>query len=43
MIYDSFTITVATCLEDLGFCKKGEIKDFVKDLRFRFDSPLKPR
>jgi len=42
MIYDSFTITVATCIEDLGFCKKGEIKDFVKDMRFRFDSPLKP-
>ena len=25
MIYDSFTITVAICLEDLGFCKKGEV------------------
>ncbi len=24
MIYDSFTITVLTILEDLGFCKKGE-------------------
>ena len=24
MIYDSFTITVLTLLEDLGFCKKGE-------------------
>src|SRR6185503_17234016 len=23
MIYDSFTITVLTILEDLGFCKKG--------------------
>ena len=41
-IYDSFTITVAVCLEDLGFCKKGEIKDFVKGGRFRFDNPLKP-
>ena len=42
MIYDSFTITVATILEDLGFCKKGDIKDFVKDQRLRWDSPLKP-
>jgi len=42
MIYDSFSITVATILEDLGFCKKGEVKDFVKDQRLRFDSPLKP-
>lgn len=42
MIYDSFSITVAVCLEDLGFCKKGEVKDFVKDERLRFDSPLKP-
>ena len=29
MIYDSFTITVLTTLEDLGFCKKGEGGDFV--------------
>jgi acetyl-CoA C-acetyltransferase len=42
MIYDSFTITVATILEDLGFCKKGEIKDFVKGGRLRHDNPLKP-
>jgi hypothetical protein len=42
MIYDSFTITVATILEDLGFCKKGEYKDFAKGGRFRFDNPLKP-
>ena len=42
MIYDSFTITVATILEDLGFCKKGDCKDFAKGGRFRFDNPLKP-
>ena len=42
MIYDSFSITVAVCMEDLGFCEKGDIKDFVKDNRLRFDSPLKP-
>ena len=42
MIYDSFSITVATILEDLGFCQKGDYKDFAKDQRFRFDSPLKP-
>jgi acetyl-CoA acetyltransferase len=28
-IYDSFTYTVLTSLEDLGFCKKGEGGDFV--------------
>ena len=28
-IYDSFTYTVLTTLEDLGFCKKGEGGDFV--------------
>ena len=42
MIYDSFTITVMTCLEDLGFCKKGEGGAFVNEQRLRFDSPLKP-
>jgi len=29
MIYDSFTITVLTTLENLGFCKPGEGGDFV--------------
>jgi acetyl-CoA C-acetyltransferase len=42
MMYDSFTITVMVCLEDLGFCKKGEGGAFVADNRLRFDSPLKP-
>jgi acetyl-CoA C-acetyltransferase len=42
MIYDSFTITVAVCLEDLGFCGKGEIADFVKGGRLRFDSGIRP-
>jgi acetyl-CoA C-acetyltransferase len=42
MIYDSFTITVAVCLEDLGFCGKGEIKDFVRGGRLRFDSGVRP-
>lgn len=28
-IYDSFTYTVLTSLEDIGFCKKGEGGDFV--------------
>jgi acetyl-CoA C-acetyltransferase len=39
MIYDSFTITVLTCLEDLGFCKKGEGGAFVEGDRLRFDTP----
>ncbi|MEV5408171.1 thiolase domain-containing protein [Thermopolyspora sp. NPDC052614] len=30
-IYDSFTITVLTALEDLGFCAKGEGAKFVQD------------
>ncbi len=42
MIYDSFSITVAVCLEDLGFCKKGEVKDYVRGNRFRFDSAQRP-
>ncbi len=39
MIYDSFTITVLTILEDLGFCKKGEGGAFVQGGRLRFDTP----
>jgi acetyl-CoA C-acetyltransferase len=42
MIYDSFTITVLTILEDLGFCRKGEGGPFVQDRRLRFDSGTKP-
>jgi acetyl-CoA C-acetyltransferase len=41
MIYDSFTITVAVCLEDLGFCKKGEAGPFVQDGKLAFDNPYK--
>jgi acetyl-CoA C-acetyltransferase len=37
MIYDSFTITVLTILEDLGFCKKGEGGAYVEGGRLRFD------
>lgn len=39
MIYDSFTITVLTLLEDLGFCKKGEGGAWVEGGRLRFDRP----
>jgi acetyl-CoA C-acetyltransferase len=42
MIYDSFTITVLTILEDLGFCKKGEGGAFVEGGRLRFDRPGAP-
>jgi acetyl-CoA C-acetyltransferase len=38
MIYDSFTITVAICLEDLGFCAKGEAGDFVAGGALAFDN-----
>lgn len=42
MIYDSFTITVLTLLEDLGFAKKGEGGPFVEGDRLRFDRPGAP-
>ena len=37
MIYDSFSITVLTILEDLGFCAKGEGGAYVSGGRLRFD------
>jgi acetyl-CoA C-acetyltransferase len=37
MIYDSFTITVVSQLENLGFCKRGEGGAFVSGGRIRFD------
>ena len=42
MIYDSFSITVLTCLEDLGFCKKGEGGAYVEGGGLRFDRPGQP-
>ena len=39
MIYDSFTITVGVCLEVLGFCKKGEVGQFIADGHLAFDRP----
>ncbi len=42
MIYDSFTITVLTLLEDLGFAKKGEGGPFVQGGRLRWDRPGAP-
>ena len=42
MLYDSFTITVLTALEDLGFCQKGEGGAFASEDRLRFDAPLRP-
>ena len=40
MIYDSFTITVLTTLESLGFCKKGEGGAFVEGNRLAVDGEL---
>lgn len=37
MIYDSFTITVLTILEDLGFCPKGEGGRWITGGKLRFD------
>ena len=42
MIYDSFSITVLTLLEDLGFCAKGEGGAWVAGGRLRFDNPNGP-
>jgi acetyl-CoA C-acetyltransferase len=42
MCYDSFTYTVLTGLEDMGFCKKGEGGDFVSGGRLAFDSGSGP-
>lgn len=39
MIYDSFSITVAVMLEDLGFCKKGEVGQFLQSTNLRHDAP----
>lgn len=39
MIYDSFSITVLTILEDLGFCAKGEGGPWAAGGRLRFDRP----
>lgn len=38
MIYDSFSITVLTLLEDLGFCAKGEGGRYVEGGKLRFDA-----
>jgi acetyl-CoA C-acetyltransferase len=40
MVYDSFTITVLTTLENLGFCKRGEGGAFVSGGRLRYDGAL---
>ncbi|MBI4217053.1 MAG: thiolase domain-containing protein [Chloroflexi bacterium] len=40
MIYDSFTITVLTTLEDLGFCQKGEGGEFVSGGRLSLGGAL---
>jgi acetyl-CoA C-acetyltransferase len=37
MIYDSFTITVLSTIENLGFCKPGEGGVFCSSGRLRFD------
>ncbi len=42
MIYDSFTITVLTILEDLGFAKKGEGGPLAASGRLAFDQPGGP-
>jgi acetyl-CoA acetyltransferase len=38
-LYDSFTITVALLLEDLGFCEKGDVGRFARE-HLRVGGPL---
>jgi acetyl-CoA acetyltransferase len=40
MVYDSFTITVLTTLENLGFCEVGEGGDFVSGGRIQLGGAL---
>lgn len=39
-LYDCYTITVAVSLEDAGFCKKGEVGDFVTSTDFTYKGNL---
>lgn len=39
-LYDCFTITSMITLEDYGFCKKGEGKDFVKNGRIKIGGEI---
>ncbi len=40
IIYDHFTPFVLTQLEEFGFCKKGEAKDFIRDGNIEFGGRL---
>lgn len=39
-LYDDYPIMVAIQLEDLGFCKKGEVSDFLAENSFSWDGSL---
>jgi acetyl-CoA acetyltransferase len=39
-LYDCFTVTVLRNLEEMGFCKLGEAKDFIKDGGIRLGGRL---
>ncbi|RWI88870.1 thiolase family protein [Mesorhizobium sp.] len=39
-LYDDYPIMVAIQLEDLGFCKKGEVSQFLADNSFSWDGSL---
>ena len=40
MLYDHFTPFVLAQLEEFGFCKKGEAKDFIRDGRIEIGGAL---
>jgi len=39
-VHDSFTITELVTMEDLGFCPRGEAKEYIKEGRFNLDGDL---
>lgn len=39
-IYDCFTFTCAALIEDYGFCKKGEVGQFIQDGRIELGGQL---
>ena len=39
-VHDSFTITELVSMEDLGFCPRGQAKEYIKEGRFNLDGDL---
>jgi acetyl-CoA acetyltransferase len=39
-VYDDYPVIVAMQIEDLGFCEKGKVADFIRRTRFEIDGDL---